>query len=194
MARAFVQRRSGVSGGQHTVVTYDRRGFPRSKLDGPRDYEHRLDTDADDVRRLIEYVSDEPATVFGSSSGGIVALTALAHHASVIRTRVALEPPVVKQLADGQKWLDFFSGLYDLYRRSGVEPALQEFREQTFAESDRQVLGRAMDLGDPAQMLANATYWFEHKLRQYPARELDLDALQARATRTALPVWRASRV
>ncbi len=138
-------------------------------------------------------MSDEPATVFGSSSGGIVALTALAHHASVIRTRVALEPPVVKQLADGQKWLDFFSGLYDLYRRSGVEPALQEFREQTFAESDRQVLGRAMDLGDPAQMLANATYWFEHKLRQYPAGELDLDALKARATRIVLTVGRESR-
>jgi hypothetical protein len=38
----------------YTVVTYDRRGFSRSQLDGPQDYSHRLETDADDVRRLIE--------------------------------------------------------------------------------------------------------------------------------------------
>src|SRR5918994_3852358 len=44
----------------YTVVTYDRRGFSRSQLDGLQDYAHRLETDADDVRRLIEHLSDEP--------------------------------------------------------------------------------------------------------------------------------------
>src|SRR5919198_5346140 len=47
----------------YTVVTYDRRGFSRSQLDRPQDYDRRLESDADDVRRLIEHVSDEPATV-----------------------------------------------------------------------------------------------------------------------------------
>src|SRR5499426_829548 len=61
----------------YTVVIYDRRGFSRSQLDGPQDYAHRLETDADDVRRLIEHLSDEPATVFGSSSGGIIVLEVL---------------------------------------------------------------------------------------------------------------------
>ena len=42
-----------------TVVTYDRRGFCRRQLEGPQDYDHRLETDADDVRRLIERLSDE---------------------------------------------------------------------------------------------------------------------------------------
>ena len=41
----------------YTVVTYDRRGFSRSQLDGPQDYDHRLETDVDDVRRLIEHVN-----------------------------------------------------------------------------------------------------------------------------------------
>ena len=54
----------------YTVVTYDRRGFSRSRLDGPQDYDHRLETDADDVRRLIEHVSDEPATIFGAEIAG----------------------------------------------------------------------------------------------------------------------------
>jgi hypothetical protein len=63
----------------YTVVTYDRRGFSRNQLDGPQDSSQRLETDADDVRRLIEHVSDEPATVFGSSSGGVVVLEVLRH-------------------------------------------------------------------------------------------------------------------
>src|SRR2546425_8762756 len=58
---------------QYQVVIYDRRGFSRSQLDGPQDYEHRLSTDADDVQRLIAHLTDQPATVFGNSSGALVA-------------------------------------------------------------------------------------------------------------------------
>jgi predicted alpha/beta-fold hydrolase len=56
----------------YTVVIYDRRGFSRSQLNGTQDYAYRLETDADDVRRLIEHVSDKPVTVLGSSSGGVM--------------------------------------------------------------------------------------------------------------------------
>src|SRR5918912_1415534 len=129
----------------YTVVTYDRRGFSRSKLDGPQDDDRRLETDADDVRRLIEHVSDGPAIIFGASSGGVVVLEVLTHHPSVVRTLVPFEPAAVRQLPDGQKWVDFFVGVYDLYRHSGIEPALKTFREHVFAESDRQIMARAMD-------------------------------------------------
>ncbi len=177
----------------YTVVTYDRRGFSRSQLDGPQDYDHRLETDADDVRRLIEHVSDEPAIVFGSSSGGIVVLEVLTHHPSVVRTLVPFEPPAMRQLPDGQKWLDFFFGLYDLYRQSGIEQALKKFREQTFAASDRQAMTRARIPKNGRFILANATYWFEHELRQYPAVDVDLDALKAYADRIVLMAGRESR-
>jgi hypothetical protein len=53
--------------------------------DGPHDYARRLETDADDGRRLSEHVIDELATVFGSSAGGVVALDVLTHHPSVVR-------------------------------------------------------------------------------------------------------------
>src|SRR5438876_6932594 len=59
---------------KYQVVIYDRRGFSRSSLDGLQDYDHRLSTDADDVQRLIEHLTNQPANVFGSSSGAIVAL------------------------------------------------------------------------------------------------------------------------
>jgi pimeloyl-ACP methyl ester carboxylesterase len=182
----------------YTVVTYDRRGFSRSQLDGPQDHNRRLETDADDVWRLIEHLSDKPATVFGSSSGGLVALEVLARHPSVVRTLVPHEPPAMRLLPDGQKWVDFFFEVYDLYRHSGMEPALEKFREHAFAESDRQVMAhgpRAPDL-DPnirTYMRANAAYWFEHELRQYPAVDLDLDALKADADRIVLVAGRDSR-
>ena len=165
-------------------------GFSRSQLDGPQDYSHRLETDADDVRRLIEHLSDEPATVFGSSSGGIIGLKVLTRHPSVVRTLVSYEPAAVRLLTDGQKWMDFFFGVYDLYRQSGIEPALEKFREKAFAESDRQTMA-----GAPKNeyTLANATYWFEHELRQYPAVDLDLNALKAHADRIVLMAGRESR-
>jgi pimeloyl-ACP methyl ester carboxylesterase len=177
----------------YTVLTYDRRGFSRSQLDGPQDYEHRLETDADDVRCLIERVSDEPATVFGSSSGAVIALQVLTHHPSVVRTLVPFEPPAVRVLPNGQRWVDFFFRVYNLYRQSGIEPALKTFREHAFAESDRQIMARAMKRKNREDILANATYWFEHELRQYPAADLDLDAIKARADRIVLVAGRESR-
>ena len=174
----------------YTVVTYDRRGFSRSQLDGPQDYDHRLETDADDVRRLIEHLGDEPAIVFGGSSGAIVALEVLTRHPSVVRTLVPHEPPAMRLLADGQKWINFFFEVYDLYRQSGIEPALKKFREQAFAESDRQAMARAPK---NEYTLANATYWFEHELRQYPAVDLDIDTLKAHADRIMLIAGRESR-
>ena len=174
----------------YTVVSYDRRGFSRSQLDGPQNYDHRLATDADDVRHLIEHVSDQPAIVFGGSSGAIIALELLTHHPSVVRTLVSHEPPAMRLLADGQKWIDFFSTVYDLYRQSGIEPALDKFREHAFAELDRQAMARAPR---NEYTLANATYWFEHELRQYPAGELDLDALKVHADRSVLTAGRESR-
>jgi pimeloyl-ACP methyl ester carboxylesterase len=180
----------------YTVVTYDRRGFSRSQLDGPQDYSHRLETDADDVRRLIEHVSDEPATVFGSSSGGIIVLEVLIRHPSVVRTLVPHEPAAVKLLPDGQQWVDFFFEVYGLYRQSGMEPALKKFREHAFAESDRQAMAhgpRDMDPNIAKYVRANAIYWFEHELRQYPAVDLDLDALKVHADRIVPMAGRESR-
>jgi pimeloyl-ACP methyl ester carboxylesterase len=179
----------------YTVLTYDRRGFSRSQLDGPQDYAHRLETDADDARRLIEHVGAEPATIFGASSGGIVALEVLRRHPSVVRTMVPHEPPAVRLLPDGQAWVDFFFAVYDRYCQDGIGPALAMFR-LAFTEADRRAMedhGGERDPKSDELMRANATYWFEHELRQYPAFDLDLDALQAQAARVVLVAGRESR-
>jgi acetyltransferase/esterase len=171
----------------YTVVLYDRRGFSRSQLDGPQDYSHRLQTEADDVRRLIEHIGNEPATVFGASSGGIIALEVMIRHPDVVRMLVPFEPPVVLHLPDGQKWVGFFYQVYDLYRQAGVKPAMERFGEHAFPDIDRQAMAQA------PKNEANAIYWFEHELRQYPAVELDLHALSRHAERIVLAVGREAR-
>jgi acetyltransferase/esterase len=176
----------------HTVLTYDRRGFSRSRLTGPQEGEHRLETDADDARRLIEHVGGGPAIVFGASSGGIVALALLARHPSVVRTLVPFEPPAMRLVPDGERWVEFFFTVYDVYRHSGMEPALALFRERTFASIDRQVMSHARDPRRAEELRANATYWFEHELRQYPAVALDLAALTVSAERILPAVGRES--
>lgn len=176
-----------------TVVTYDRRGFSQSRLDGPQDDAQRLETDAADARSLIEHTGNAPAIVFGGSSGGIVALAVLTHHPSVVRRLVPFEPPAVRLLPDGQRWVDFFFGVHDLYHHSGIEPALATFRQYAFAESDRRVMTRAPDPRKDGHVLANAAYWFDHELRQYPAVDIDLEGLRAYADRIVPAAGRESR-
>src|SRR6266566_1419931 len=129
---------------RYQVVTYDRRGFSRSQLDGPQDYDHRLSADTDDVRRLIEHLTDKPATVFGNSSGAIVALEVLTHYPKRIQTVVGHEPPVVLLLPDAAKWLAFFDGVYDTYRKDGGPKAMRQFASGIVGSVDRQVIERSM--------------------------------------------------
>jgi pimeloyl-ACP methyl ester carboxylesterase len=172
---------------RYAVVIYDRRGFSRSLLDGPQDYDRRLQTDADDARRLIEHLDAGPAIVFGASSGATVCLELLARHPSAVRTLIPHEPPAMRLLSDGEMWVGFFSEVYDLYRRSGCEAAMTMFRDRTFASSDHQHMANA------PRNDANAAYWFEHELRQYPPAPVDLAALAVHADRITPAVGRESR-
>jgi acetyltransferase/esterase len=175
---------------RYRVVLYDRRGFSRSQLRGAQDYAHHLATDADDARRLIQHLSREPSIVFGSSDGALVALEMLIRHPSWVRRLVPYEPPAVTLLPDGHVWLAFFSGLYELYRRSGTAPAQQRFNERILTPSDRASLPPPPPNGEP--ILVNTTYWFERELREYPAFRLDLGALARSAGRLVPAVGRES--
>ena len=100
-----------------TVVTYDRRGFSGSTLKGPLDDDRRLETDAQDVARLVDHVGLGPATVFGSSSGAIVGLTVLSRHPEAVSTLVAHEPPALRHLPDPEAWIARDEEVYATYKR-----------------------------------------------------------------------------
>jgi len=180
---------------RYRVVTYDRRGFSRSELHGAQDYAHRLEVDADDVRRLIGHLSDEdePATVFGNSSGALVALEVLTHHPAAVATVIAHEPPVVRLLPDGDHWITFFDSVYDIYRKSGVHPALRQFIEGIAGGPSRAVVDHVRDPDTGGRPVANILYWFERELRQYPRVELDVQALASHADRIVLAGGRESK-
>lgn len=163
--------------GRYQVVTYDRRGFSRSSLDGHQDHDGRLATDTGDLRSLLTHLTDRPATVFGNSSGAIIALQLLARHPGLASQVVAHEPPTVNLLPDAARWRDFFDGVYQTYRAGGIPAAMRQFAT-VFSDTDRRVLHRRAHQPEAHQYTeANTTHWLEHELRQYPRTDPDLDAL-----------------
>lgn len=181
---------------RYTVVTYVRRGFSRSPLDGPVDDRRRLETDRDDARRLLERLADGPAYVFGSSSGAIVGLELIARHPEQVRTLVAHEPPAVTLLPDAARHLEFVDEVYDTYLSSGVEPAMWEFGAEMGLDYPEPPESSEPSPQDP-QMASivhgNLEFWLEHELRQYPRVVPDVAALKAVSTRLVLAGGHDSR-
>jgi pimeloyl-ACP methyl ester carboxylesterase len=179
---------------RHRVVTYDRRGFSRSTLDGTQDYDHRLAADTDDLRSLIAHLGDQPATVFGNSSGAIVALELLTHHPELVGVVIAHEPPTVNLLPDAATWRDFFDNVYDTYRTSGIPTAMRAFATGAFSDADRRGMHRqAMQHTNDRYREDNTVYWMEHELRQYPRVDVDLDALATHTGKLMLAAGHDSR-
>jgi acetyltransferase/esterase len=177
----------------YLVTTYDRRGFSRSRLDGPQDYARRLCTDAADARHLIEHVAGvQKATVFGTSSGAVVALRLLLDHADVIEAAVLFEPAAMCLHPRGRQWIEFFGDVYDVYRRAGTDPALKLFRERTFPAVDHAVMQRSRNANSP-HGTANAIYWFERELREYTSAPVNAEALRPWADRILPAVGRECR-
>jgi pimeloyl-ACP methyl ester carboxylesterase len=196
---AAVARRLAVG---HTVVSWARRGFVRSPLDGaPPDTSGRIAADVADAAALIGAYSSglhgAPADVFGSSSGAIVTLELVARHPELVRRAVVHEPPVLELLDDPQEWRDRFAAIGATYRDHGTERAFAEFVEAVGLGA----LARPPTGGPvPAElaplldrMADNRAFWFAHEFEQYPAWRLDLDALAAVADRIVLARGRDSR-
>lgn len=153
------------------------RGFSRSYLNGAQDYEHRLETDADDAARLIKQCSpQEPAVVIGNSSGAIVSLRLLTRHSDIIRVLISYEPPAAKFVSDFNELWAFHQKVYDLYRQSGVPPALEEFAKLTKADQrNLPMLTQSMDPIKNPYRFSNVQYWFEREFMYYPKADFDVE-------------------
>ena len=192
---------SGVAGrlaGDFTVVTYARRGFARSPVDGPVDDANRICADVEDAVALIAHRGGGPACVFGSSSGAIVTLDLITRHPDLVSTAVVHEPPILEFLDDPDAWTDRFAGIYATYQRDGLWPAMAQFGQAVGLADGPAVPPAGADVApEIAAMLAriqgNMTFWMEHEFRQYPAYHPDLGALAAVAQKIAPAGGRDSR-
>lgn len=181
-----------------TVITYDRRGFSRSPVEGPVDDAFRLQTDAHDAHRLIDHLADGPAHVFGSSSGAIVAIALLERYPEQVRTLISHEPPLASVLPDAEQWLQFYTDLYELYQNSGVKVARQVFRARVGMNGEtRPPKGAELPPERLAEMLDrirhNQDFWFEHEVRTYPAFIPDTAKLKTVSHRLILAGGTTSR-
>jgi len=114
-------------------------------------------------------------------------------HSNNRRIRPLLLVAMVLLLPDAATWLAFFDRVYDTYRKDGLPKAMHQFASGVMGSVDQQVIEQSMAKHANESTMANAAYWMEHEVRQYPRVELDLDALAAHARQLVLVGGRDSR-
>lgn len=175
-----------------TVVTYDPRGVGRSERTDDAT-ESTPVQHADDLRRLISALGDQPVEIFASSGGAVVALELVARHPEQVRTLVAHEPPSAPVLPDREQALAATSDIHATYQRDGFGPAMGKFLALTMLKGpiprdfperppmDPATFGLPTDddgrRDDPllGQTIVGTTH-----------HELDFDALRAASTRIVI--------
>jgi pimeloyl-ACP methyl ester carboxylesterase len=84
-------------------ITYDRRGFLRSRGDAPLGSSDLVEH-VDDARALLESLGAIPAIVVGRSTGGLVALELAVRAPHAVRGLVLLEPAVFTVDPGAEAW------------------------------------------------------------------------------------------
>jgi pimeloyl-ACP methyl ester carboxylesterase len=195
-ASAF-QRIAEQLASHYTVVTYDPRGLSHSKLDGPLQDDQIVEIFADDVHRLLAATTKEPAFVFASSGGAVIALELAARHPEQVRTLVSHEPPVPALQPDPARERAAMDEIVRTYRTAGIGPAMQKFMVQTRIRGG----GPPPPQGEPtpemreamAQMQRNMDFWLGHYFQAIADYEPDFAALETGSTRIVPAVGEESR-
>lgn len=111
----------------YTLISHDRRGLARSPLDVAGRV--GIETHGDDAARLLAAVVGEPAIVFGTSLGGLIALDLAARHADQVRAVLAHEPPDAHLLPTNEMRdiIRMQVEVLETYRREGAVAAMKQF-------------------------------------------------------------------
>ncbi|GAA3277918.1 alpha/beta fold hydrolase [Dactylosporangium vinaceum] len=171
--------------GERTVVTYDRRGNSRSPLDGPPS-EIILEEQADDAYRLLGAVGvteDEPADVFGNSSGAVIALELAARYPGMVRTVVAHEPPLFELLPDFDRFRAVFTEVAAAYREHGTEAAMGVFGAAMAMHGDDDTPSAPPTAESGARMQRNMEYFIAYEVPPIAAVVPDLEGLRSGTVR-----------
>ncbi|RAS80316.1 alpha/beta hydrolase [Priestia endophytica] len=166
------QRISSQLTDHYTVITYDRRGHSRSKLDN-RIENYSVETHSDDAHRLLAKLTDKPAYVFGSSSGAVIALDLCIRHPEQVSVLIPHEPVLLPLLdQDEQVQARGFMEALKKNHKSAVENLLSN------SEKDISNSKQSMDV-KAERLFHNSTYFVEHEIEGILNYSLDISALKS---------------
>ncbi|MEU4515188.1 alpha/beta hydrolase [Nonomuraea wenchangensis] len=182
--------------GRYTVVTYDRRGNSRSPLDGPPEPQS-VEVHADDAARLLTALGvtpEEPALVFGNSSGAVIGLELAARRPELVRTLVAHEPPLFELLPERDRWRALFQDVEEAFHKEGPGAAHQIFAaglDGEHAGEDGGEDGGEAPEGQPdpeimammGRMEQNAAFFIGYEAPSFSRHSPDLAAVRAAGVR-----------
>jgi pimeloyl-ACP methyl ester carboxylesterase len=178
----------------HTVLTYDRRGLSHSTLDDPTT-PVTVATHADDAHQLLAALTDDPAYVFGSSFGALLALTMAVAHPDQVHTLVAHDPATIKLLApeERDRATRDLELLEDVFRGQGALPALSKLGELVEADFSDREPDVPMPTSPGPERLADLEFFFANDLPQIRAAELDASHVATLTARVVPAAGHTSR-
>jgi pimeloyl-ACP methyl ester carboxylesterase len=181
---------------QYTVVSYD-----------PRGSEHSTVTDrteittpellADDVHRVLNSVSEEPAAIMGTSGGAVTGLALVTAHPTQVSVFVAHEPPLLTLLSNAPEELAEVQEVYQTYLRSGSEAAMRRFLLWIGVlgeEGSRQfaAMPEPEPMPAPAVPQTDNDFFYANQIRATTGYRPDLEALSRASTRIVVGVGATS--
>ncbi|MEB2493148.1 alpha/beta hydrolase [Peribacillus frigoritolerans] len=158
---------------RYTVVTYDRRGHSRSSLFNQTE-NYRVKTHSDDAHRLLAKLTDEPAYVFGSSSGAVIGLDLSIRHPEQLRILIPHEP-VLLQLLLGNELKQAKLFLESLKKNHQSEVL------KLLSNSERDIINNSKKskYAITERLISNSTYFVEHEIPGIINYSLDINTLKS---------------
>jgi pimeloyl-ACP methyl ester carboxylesterase len=165
----------------HTVVTYDPRGYAASPVDDP-DAPCSVEQRADDVKAILDDLGADAADLFGSSGGAVTGLALVARYRGLLRTLVAHEPPSLGLLPDAAQQRANTEAIIDTFHRDGFEAGWTHFmRNAGFEVSPDDAPPTNPKMSD--NEVRQAARFFDIDLRPTTQYLPDVDALKDGPTR-----------
>jgi pimeloyl-ACP methyl ester carboxylesterase len=164
---------------RYTILSYDRRGLSKSKVD-----DEAADTSiaqhADDVSRVLKAVTGEPVFAVGISIGAVIGLELMRAHPEQLRGLVAHEPPLTALLPEDQAAAAAkqHKEVEEALKTRGLG-AMKMFLDMTgFDLKDREP---DFQLAAPNPAYAeNMAFFLEHDTKAVRDYVLDVEALKGR--------------
>ncbi|MCI1696390.1 alpha/beta fold hydrolase [Aneurinibacillus aneurinilyticus] len=166
---------------RYTVITYDRRGHSRSIIDNPAE-DYSVSIHSEDAHRLLSELTNEPAFVFGSSSGAVIGLDLSIRHPEQIRVLIPHEP-VLLQLLFGnelEQAKQFLESLKKNHRSEVLKLLSTSELDISNSEQSKDVITH--------RLLSNSTYFVKDEIPGIINYSLDIDALQTALKSSSMQV------